>query len=408
MARTNKRDVYKGFFNHILIISVLRYNWAMKKIAIDARFYGIAGPGRYTKNIVEHLEKVDKDNKYFVFLRKSGFDQYIPKNKNFTKILADYPWYSWGEQTLFLLKILKYFPDLLYVPHFNIPVLYPGKLVVAIPDLIMHSYSTEGGTTLWKPYFRLKKIVYYGVFFWALFRAKYNIVPSEVVKKEFMDYYKMFGEDKHVVAYEGIDPDLQVTKLKEKDVLKKYNIKKPYLFYIGSAYEHKNLMRLIDAYEMLVTDYAIDMPLVMVGKPDKYAQKTYEYIKEKNLEDKILMPGRKKFVNDDETVILRKSAHTYIFPSLKEGFSLTPMESQYFKIPCVVSNISCHKEIYGDSVNYFDPKDTKDMAREIDNTIKNEKLRKELIERGLANLEKYDWKKTAEITSDVFNKTLGI
>ena len=39
-----------------------------KKIGIDARFYGKAGPGRYTKNIIKHLEKVDKKNKYFVLL----------------------------------------------------------------------------------------------------------------------------------------------------------------------------------------------------------------------------------------------------------------------------------------------------------------------------------------------------
>jgi hypothetical protein len=44
----------------------------MKTIGIDARFYGEAGPGRYTKAIIEHLEKIDKTNKYYIFLRKRG------------------------------------------------------------------------------------------------------------------------------------------------------------------------------------------------------------------------------------------------------------------------------------------------------------------------------------------------
>ena len=34
------------------------------KIGIDARFYAKAGPGRYTKSIIQHLEKVDKKNDY--------------------------------------------------------------------------------------------------------------------------------------------------------------------------------------------------------------------------------------------------------------------------------------------------------------------------------------------------------
>ena len=131
-----------------------------KTIAIDARFYDVAGPGRYTKSIIDHLQIIDNTNKYIIFLQKKAFDQFNPTNKNFIKVLADYPWYSFSEQTLFLIKILKYNPDLLYVPHFNIPILYPKKIVTAIPDLIMHSFSTQAGTTLPKPYFLFKKIIY--------------------------------------------------------------------------------------------------------------------------------------------------------------------------------------------------------------------------------------------------------
>ena len=131
-----------------------------KRIGIDARFYGKAGPGRYTKNIIKHLEKVDVVNSYFILLKKDNFEDYIPVNPNFTKVLADYPWYSWAEQTSFLFKVLSLKLDLYYVPHFNIPVLYPKKIVTAIPDMIMHTFSTEKGTTLWKPYFKFKKFVY--------------------------------------------------------------------------------------------------------------------------------------------------------------------------------------------------------------------------------------------------------
>ena len=57
----------------------------MSIIGIDARFYGSVGKGlgRYTQKLVEHLEKNDSENKYFVFLRQENFDEYVPKNPNF-------------------------------------------------------------------------------------------------------------------------------------------------------------------------------------------------------------------------------------------------------------------------------------------------------------------------------------
>ena len=99
----------------------------VKKIGIDARFLGDAGPGRYVKNVIEQLEKLDTKNTYYIFLRDRGYDLYEPKVPNFIKIHAEYSWYSFEEQILFLFKVLKYGLDLFYVPHFNIPVLYPSQ-----------------------------------------------------------------------------------------------------------------------------------------------------------------------------------------------------------------------------------------------------------------------------------------
>ena len=95
----------------------------VKVIGIDARFYGEAGPGRYVKNIIKHLEKIDHNNKYKIFLRKKAFSLYTPTNPNFEKVLADFTWYSFEEQFVFLKVLLKAKLNLLYIPHFNIPVL---------------------------------------------------------------------------------------------------------------------------------------------------------------------------------------------------------------------------------------------------------------------------------------------
>lgn len=380
-----------------------------KRIGIDARFYGKAGPGRYTKNIIKHLEKVDNVNSYFILLKKDNFEDYIPSNPNFTKVLADYPWYSWAEQTSFLFKILSLNLDLYYVPHFNIPVLYPKKIVTAIPDMIMHTFSTEKGTTLWKPYFKFKKLVYKLVFKWSVIRSFRVIVPSNEVFRDFKSVYPEIPDKKFVVATEGIDPELMNIKMENsKEVLEKYGIKKPFLLYLSSMYEHKNVPRLLEAFKMLLEKYKFDGSLVLVGKRDKFSERIQKLAEEMGLGDRVLMPGMDTFVSDAETVALRKEAEAYVFPALKEGFSLTPLEAQFYGLACVISDIACHKEVYEDSVLYFDPYNVEDIAQKINEILTNENLKKEIVKKGFERTKIYNWTHTAEKTLEVFNQALEI
>ena len=374
-------------------------------IAIDARFLGEAGPGRYVKNIIEQLEKSDTSNEYVIYLRPKGFEQYKPSSPNFRKVLADYKWYSWQEQTGFLFRILKDRPDIFYVPHFNIPVLYPGKLVTAIPDIIMHSFSTERGTTLPKFYFRFKKWVYKIVVYWAVKRSFKVIVPSQDVKADFIKAYPTVSPDKFVVAYEGVDPVFFEERQVSTEIFSEFGITKNYLLYISSMYEHKNVPFLIGVFEEF--SRSDNYQLVLIGKKDKFSEHIAEIIKAKNLEDKILMPGMKRYITDEEISSLRKKAAAYVFPSLKEGFSLTPLEAQVVGLPSVISDIPCHREIYGDTVLYFDPKDRQDFLNKLNTVLTDNAVRQKLIDLGYENVKKYNWKNTVEITLNVFRDLLN-
>ena len=109
---------------------------------------------------------------------------------------------------------------------------------------------------------------------------------------------------------------------------------------------------------------------------------------------------------DDEIIALRSRADLYVFPSLKEGFSLTPLEAQSYSLPCVISDIPCHREVYGDSVMYFNPNKTTDIAESINVVLADSKLQKQLINKGLENVKKYNWRNTALDTLKIFNEAL--
>lgn len=377
----------------------------MKLIGIDARFYGEAGPGRYVKNIISHLENIDSENKYYIFLRKKGFEDYNPKNPNFIKVLADYKWYSFEEQIFFLLKLLSFRLDLFYIPHFNIPVFYPGKIVTAIPDIIMHSFSTEEGTTLPKFYYRFKKKIYYLVVLIALLRSEKVIVPSNDTKNDFLKNYKFILDSKYVLAYEGVDPDLLKSDLNSESVLKKYGIKKPFLLYISSMYKHKNVERLVEMFEILKSKFGFSGQLVLVGKKDTFSSAIQKLVALKGMNNSVLMPGMQNYVSDSEAIALRKEAALFVFPSLKEGFSLTPLEAMAMSLPCAVSKIPCHEEVLGDAAWYFDPLDTSDMAEKVHKLLEDTTLRENLIKKGLEKVKEYNWNDTAKVTLRVFSDT---
>ena len=172
------------------------------KILIDARLFGPShtGNGRYTKELIENLAKIDSKNNYVILLRKETFDKTnLPDN--FTKVLADFKHYSFEEQFKLPFLILKNKPDLVHFPHFNVPLFYSGKFVVTIHDMIMHKFIGGEATTRPFPIYQIWRLGYYLAFAKAVFGSVKIIVPSHTVKSELVDFYKI-NKAKVEVTYE--------------------------------------------------------------------------------------------------------------------------------------------------------------------------------------------------------------
>ena len=173
------------------------------KILIDGRLYGLenAGLGRYLINLIAELSKIDSENKYILLLRKKYFES-LNLPANWEKVLADFRHYTLSEQLMLPGLIKKESPDLVHFPHFNVPVFYRGKYVVTIHDMLMHKFSGLSATTLPASLYYLKELIYKLVFAAAVKGAVKIIVPSETVKKELTDRYRV-DIGKVEVIYEG-------------------------------------------------------------------------------------------------------------------------------------------------------------------------------------------------------------
>lgn len=366
------------------------------KIGIDARFFGPQenkGLGRYVEQLVENLEKIDCTNEYIIFLRKENWEAWHPKASNFKKVLADWPWYSLIEQIMVPIAIWRQKIDLMHFPHFNIPILCPVKFVVTIHDLILLQFPTERATTLGPFLYKIKYFGYRLVIKIGLWRAKKIIAVSECTKKELIQRLRVKSE-KIAVIYGGYNKAPE-SELVHKEVLKKFNITKPYLLYVGNAYPHKNLEGLIKVFENL--DF--DCRLVLAGKEDYFYKRLKQEAAKSKVKNKIVFTGQ---ISETELGVLYRNAALYIFPSFVEGFGLPGLEAMAHGLPVCASSSSCLPEIYGQAAIYFDPKNLKDMAEKIKKAFFDETLREKLIARGYEQAKKYSWQKCAEQTLAIY------
>lgn len=378
----------------------------IKRIGIDARFYGPIGKGlgRYTQEIVDNIIKLDPDNKYVIFLRKENFNDFKTDNLKVKKVLADIKWYGLAEQIIFPFFIWREKLDLIHLPHFNVPIFCPVKFVVTIHDLILIKFPTIRATTLGPLAYKIKSFAYKVVILSAIKRARKIFAVSEYTKNAIIKQFKI-KPDKIIVTYEG------VAELSKISAASKDFISQPYLLYVGNAYPHKNLEGLIKIFSEInshisekdvgINKIKPDLKLVLVGKEDYFYKRLKQYAK--NFSDNIIFPG---YVPDADLKTLYEKALAYIFPSFYEGFGLPPLEAMAQGLPVVSSDKTCLPEVLGDAALYFNPDDEMDMKNKIEQVLNDEKLRESLKSRGYEQIKKYSWIDCAKKTLEVYRSCL--
>ncbi len=174
--------------------------------------------------------------------------------------------------------------------------------------------------------------------------------------------------------------------------------KKPYLLYVGNAFPHKNLKRLVLAFKKLKKSIS-NINLILVGERD-YFYKKLEKIVNKAQINNVYFVGR---VSDQTLFKLYKNAKLYVFPSLEEGFGLPGLEAMKYNLPVVCSKKASLPEIYKDAAVYFNPKNTKDIYIKIFDLLNNSKKQTQLIKAGQKRVKMYSWDKCAKKTLKVYN-----
>jgi len=373
-----------------------------RKILIDARMYGLeyAGIGRYLMGLISELNNLGDSFKFIVLLNKKYFD-YINLSENWKKVLVDSPPYSFSEQIVIPRILEREDPDLVHFPHVNVPIFWKGNYVLTLHDLIMYQKNTEA-TTLPLPIYLFKHRIFLYVLRIAIERSKKIITPSQTVADDLMNRCNVVA-NKIKVVYPGFDT-VNSQELHMEEVLKKYNIKKPFFFYVGSAYPHKNLKSAVYAISVLNREFGIESELVIGGKSDVFSMRLRAFIEETGASRFVKMVG---FIDENEKVILNKSSVGFLYPSLAEGFGLQGLEAISSGTLFLCSDIPIFREIYDNYAFYFNPSDPNSIALSMKRAMEvGSRHRLAFIKKSQEFIRRYSWKRMAKEILAVYNEAL--
>ncbi len=348
------------------------------RVTIDYRMSGSSGIGVYLRNIVARLISDYGDEFRLTLL--GGATEPGAERRDFRSSI-----YSIAEQITVPL-IAPRSTQVFWSPNYNAPFVSPGKLVVTIHDAC-HLAMPD--------LYRGSKRLYARAMFANVRRRAVQImVDSQFTSDEVQRVCGIPGQRLTVIKL-GV-PEW-VSEIGARPV------SEPYLLYVGNVKPHKNLVRLLRAFERIKDE--IPHSLVIVGRREGFLTPDREVV---SAADRI--GSRVRFsgaIPDAELARYYKWAALLFHPSLYEGFGLPPLEAMSAGVPVAASNAGSIPEICGSAVQYFDPLSVDSIAATIAQVLGDGSLRSRLIDAGRAQITHYSWTRTVGQVAEVLRQAAG-
>ena len=367
------------------------------RIAIDARKLRDYGIGTYIRNLVRHLARIDRSTEYVLIVQPVDIEIGGELGENFRTIPDWSRAYSIREQLTIPLDLRREKIDLFHAPHYVLPPLTPCKSVVTIHDCIHMRFRQYLPNRLGYVYARSSLWV-------ATHRSTRVLTVSETSKRDILRYFRI-PESKIDVIHNAIDERLGAAPTEDEmaQVRERYQLNAPFVLYTGNIKPHKNLERLIEAFNTLRRGGLEHVKLLIIGDEiSKYAtlrRAVHRY----KLHKHVRFFG---FVSDKTLASLYRLASVFVFPSLYEGFGLPPLEAMAAGTPVITSNVSSLPEVAGDAAILIDPYVPDEIDDPRRRVLTEPELRDDLRSRGLARVQQFSWDRSVRRVREIYDEVL--
>jgi glycosyltransferase involved in cell wall biosynthesis len=175
---------------------------------------------------------------------------------------------------------------------------------------------------------------------------------------------------------------------------------RPYALWVGATEVSKNVGLLLDAWS---SGAPAGLSLAIVGPPGRDHPTLVE--RGSRLGGRVVIRGA---VDDAELERWYRHAAIFLFPSRTEGFGFPPLEAMLRDVPVVAASAGSLPEVLGDAALFHDPDDAETLKAHIESVMRNETLRRDLVQRGRDRAARYRWDVTAAETAKVLRTTAAV
>ena len=371
--------------------------------------YPSTGIGQSFIHLLKALEEVDQNNEYILLGPQS-----TPWGKvvgsRFTVQTASVPSFAarkkitehmiW-EQFTGPAVARKVGVDLFHIPYFAPPLISRSPTIITIHDvirLLLPSYRV--GT---------KRKLYLDLVSRAARKASLIITISQHARQDIVNTLNIPPERIRVIylaAGDEFSPVLDPVVLAE--TRSRYGLNDRYILYLGGLDQRKNVLQVVRAFAALCRQSDDShLQLFIAGDPDKRSGPLFPDPRPVAAELGITNQIIYRFVKEEDKAAIYSGASLFVFPSLYEGFGLTPLEAMSCGTPVICSNCSSLPEVVGNAAISLDPHDTQAWVQAMKSVLNNPTLQADLRDRGLRRSAQFTWRKSAAETLAVYEEALA-
>ena len=299
-----------------------------------------------------------------------------------------------GEQTLLPALAARARVDLLHSLASTAPVWGPYRRVVTVHDLIYaHFPEAHAGVRD-----RAMSILVPA----AARRADRVLADSESTRRDLLELVGLAPDRVDVVPL-GLGSLRRTAPLSEERTRGRFELgAREVVLSLSAKRPHKNLLALIRALGAIPAEHR--PVLVLAGYPTPHEAELRACAETLGLSADVRFPA---WVSAEELEGLWAIAGAFVFPSLYEGFGLPVLEAMARGVPTACSNTSSLPEVAGDAALLFDPRDESAIADALSRLLSDSPLAQQLRERGLRQVERFSWERSAQLTLESYGRALA-
>jgi len=236
-------------------------------------------------------------------------------------------------------------------------------------------------------------------------RAVAVFVDSELGKKNALSRYNLNPERVFIFKFSASN-NISSKRLIENnldfDIKKKYNILFDFIYYPAQFWAHKNHIYILNAIKILELSFGIKLAVIFSGSDFGNLKYIKKVTKNLELEERVKFVG---FIPNDEIYFHYRQSLALVMPTFFGPTNLPPLEAFEISVPVIYSDLDGLRDQVGDAALLMDLDNPESLANHLNNLVRSDFLRKNLIEKGQNRIKQLNKKEeNLIILNSVLNK----